>query len=528
MSGGARGERRETGGAHAGCARRETGSLGADGERRETGCARAGSETRETGSSGTGSETRETGGARADGAGRQSGRSRGGRSLGALLGIGFAACSAPQPAPTGPAPLPPIAAIDAGPPPPVVAASNPLDTKESREVARTLKRVSELRGVTATKPVPGVTLPRDELVAKIKDKAMREFPADAIKREGDVLKLFGFAPASFDYLAAELRLLESQLEGFYEPNNGTMYLAADLKGTEAKVTLAHELDHALQDQRWDLKPHSGYRPGESDKTMAHACLAEGDATSLMIDYDRVKHGGTALDLDDDLLRGSMAAGMELPALKDIPAVLKAGLIAPYVNGIVFVNAARRKGGWELVNKIWDRPPISTEQVLHLAKWEAHEAPIPVSTPTATALGAGWQREDEDTYGELDLAITLAQWIPEPDAYRAAEDWGGDKSAVWAKGDEIAFVLHERYDPGAPKAHVYAKVLAGMKKTLGKPKIDTADTYCVERAGLGPLILTRKGRDVVLAAGPATRGATWSSNGTCAQTKKWADEVLANP
>lgn len=438
------------------------------------------------------------------------------------------ACSAPQPPPPAPQPALSVAPIDAGPPPVASVAPSPLDTKESREVARTLKRVSELRGVPATKPVPGVTLPREELVAKIKEKALREFPADAIKREGDVLKLFGFAPASFDYLANELRLLESQLEGFYEPNNGTMYLAGDLKGAEAKVTLAHELDHALQDQRWDLKPHSGYRPGESDKTMAHACLAEGDATSLMIDYDRSKHGGTALDLDDDMLKGSMAAGMELPALKDVPNILKSGLIAPYVNGIVFINTARRKGGWALVNKVWDSPPISTEQILHFSKWESHEPPLLVSTPTAAALGAGWKGDDEDSYGELDLALTLQEWIPEADAKRAAEGWGGDKSAVFTNGEEIAFALHERYDPGALKAPVYAKVLSGMKKTFGKPKIDTADTFCTEREGLGPLLITRKDRDVVLTVGPATRGTTWSSKATCAAAKKWADEVLTNP
>lgn len=445
----------------------------------------------------------------------------------ASLGL-LAACSSPPPPPPAPAPIA-IAPADAGAPATSAkAVPDPLDTKESREVAKTLKRVSELRGVSATKPVPGVTLPRDELVAKIKEKAEREFPAEAIQREGDVLKLMGFAPASFDYLANELRLLESQLEGFYEPKNGTMYLAGDLKGTEAKVTLAHELDHALQDQHWDLKPHSGYRPGESDKTMAHACLAEGDATSLMIDYDRVKKGGSALDLDDDLLKGSMAAGMELPALKDIPSILKSGLIAPYVNGIVFINAARRKGGWPLVNRIWDNPPVTTEQVLHLAKWEAHEPAIAVSAPTGAALGAGWQRADEDTFGELDLALTLQEWIPEADAKKVASDWGGDKSAVWVNGNDIAFALHERFDPGAPKPAVYAKLLAGLKKALGKPKIDTADTYCVERERLGPLVVTRKDRDVVLTAGPATRGEAWSSKATCAQAKKWADEVLANP
>ena len=92
-----------------------------------------------------------------------------------------------------------------------------------------------------------------------------------------------------------MKLLEAQLEGFYEPKNGTMYLASDLKGPQAQATLAHELVHALQDQKWDLRKRSDYKPGRGDESMALACLAEGDATSLMLDFlmkpeqDRARH-----------------------------------------------------------------------------------------------------------------------------------------------------------------------------------------------------------------------------------------------
>lgn len=450
--------------------------------------------------------------------------------LGALL---LTACTTTKPAPPAPAPLPaPVAIVDAGAP---VAAQpvDPLQTKESRQVAKTLKRVSELRGLDSTKAVPGVKLERDQLVGRIKDKALREFPPEALRREGDLLLLFGFAPPSFDYLGEMLKLLEAQLEGFYEPNNGTMYLAADLKGKEAEATLAHELVHALQDQHYDLKKRSTYRPGKSDETLALACLAEGDATSLMMDYVMAADHHTALDLEDNNLREMMSAGMETKELVGVPHILKSSLIAPYIDGLFFVHAARRKGGWPAVNAIWERTPTTTEQVLHYDKWEAKEEPIAVTTPTANALGAGWKLDDEDSMGELGFRLTYEEWMPAIDARKAAAEWGGDRSAIYTNGDQLAFAVHERFDPGAPKPAVWASLLGNIKKTLGKdaikPAIDTPTSVCFERADFGPLMLMRKDREYVVIAGPAKHtGTTWTSASKCADAKTWATEVVANP
>ena len=415
-----------------------------------------------------------------------------------------------------------------------VSAEGVLATKESKQVAKTLVRVSELRGVKATKAVPGVKLERSELVGRIKEKALREYPPEALRREGELLQLLGFAPVTFVYLDEMLKLLDAQLEGFYEPNNGTMYLAADLKGKEAQATLAHELVHALQDQSWDLKSRSTYKPGEGDKTLALACLAEGDATSLMMDFAMADDNGTALDLPEGALRGMMAAGMETAAIQNVPQILKRSLIAPYVDGLFFVHAARRKGGWPAVNQIWENPPTTTEQVLHFDKWEKHETPVTVSPPTATALGAGWAKDDEDSFGELEFAIMYEEWVDGGVARAAASGWGGDRSAIYVKGDEMAFAVHERYDADKPKGDAFAeralnKVGPGMKKKLGKAAIDQPGVLCFDRPELGPLLIARSNRELVIAAGPAKRATSgWTSTGTCAQTKKWAEEVLANP
>jgi hypothetical protein len=456
----------------------------------------------------------------------------------ATLAVGstLAACGGarPEPAPRGTAPpvsLPPVAPVASAAEGP---SSDPLSTKESRAVARTLRRVSELRGLKATKPVPGIKLKRDDLIGQVKAKALREFPAEAIEREGKVLQLLGFAPPSFDYLEEMMTLLEAQLEGFYEPSNGTMYLAADLKGAEAQATLAHELVHALQDHTWDLRSRSTYRPGKGDETLALACLAEGDATSLMMDYVLADKGQTAIELPEEVVKALMANGINEASTRGVPHIMRTTLVAPYIDGLAFVHAMRRKGGWAKVDRVWQAPPTTTEQVLHPEKWESHEAALTIPPPTASALGAGWKMVDEDTFGELGFALTFGEWLEPADARVAAAGWGGDRAAVHARGDEIAFAVHVRYDEartGAKDAfasRAYTKLADGLRRSLGKPAVDANGAICWARASLGPLLVARQGKDLILLGGPARRGAgrAFSSTSTCAQVKPWADEILA--
>jgi hypothetical protein len=453
----------------------------------------------------------------------------------ALLALVLAACSGtpsppttPSPASTGSTAATPVAATDAG-----RTNDGAGQSKETRAVARTLEKVSKIRGLESTRVVPGEKLERTDLVARVKDKALREYPPEALRREGQLIQLMGFAPATFDYLGEMMKLLEAQLEGFYEPNNGTMYLAADLKGEQAKATLAHELVHALQDQHWDLKSRSSYKPGEGDKSLALAAIAEGDATSAMLDFMMLP-SRTALDLPDDMLRELMKSGIAVGDVQSVPHILKTTLIAPYVEGVAFIHALRRRGGWDAVNAAWAKLPTTTEQILHLDKFDLQEPAIDVPAPSGSTLGAGWKKDDEDTFGELDLALTFGEWMEADEGRAAVAGWGGDRSAVYTKGDEIALALHIKMDgaqkapsPGAYADRLFTKVSAGLKKHLGKTQADAPGTICIERKDTGPLLFAKKDRDVVMIAGPAKVGKdAWKSTSSCAAARKWADEVLA--
>jgi hypothetical protein len=397
-----------------------------------------------------------------------------------------------------------------------------------------LKRVERARGLESKKPVPGVMLERPALIARVKAHVSRELPPEAIRDEGLALQLFGFIPTKFDYEAAEYALLQDQLAGYYEPSDGTMYMAADLGDEEADATLAHELVHALQDQRWNLEERSKYRPGDGDHSEVVSALAEGDATSAMFDVMIARaapsSGKTAIDIADEVFAEQIRGGMDSGPGANAPHVMRTSLAAPYIYGTLFVHALRRHGGWDAVNRAWDNPPTTTEQLLHVDKWLSHEKAMPVAAPTFAALGAGWKVADEDTEGELGARIAFEEWMEPKAAAEASAGWGGDRGVLVTNGDKAAFAWKLRYDPGNKTledraARAFAALLKGLDKTFGPPKAASGNFACRERPDRGPIAVDRAGADVVFVLGPVTTSASgWASAGDCALSKKWVREI----
>ncbi len=409
--------------------------------------------------------------------------------------------------------------------------------KQNRLIARMLRRVEAARGIRSTKPVPGMLLDRGDLIARVKDHVTRELPAEAIRDEGLELALFGFIPAQFDYEAAEYELLQAQLAGYYEPADGTMYMANDLGDEEASATLAHELVHALQDQRWNLADRSKYRAGQGDRSEAVSALAEGDATSAMFDVmiERAApgQGKTAIDMPDELFSDQIRAGMNDGPGAKAPHIMKTSLVSPYIYGTLFVHALRRQGGWAAVNGAWDNPPTTSEQVLHMDKWVAHEAPIAIAAPTFASLGAGWRGVDEDSEGELGTRLAYEEWMDAKAAAELSAGWGGDRGVLLRGGDQVAFAWRLRYDPGKTKNERTAKAWPALVKALdgalGKAQASEPGFSCHTRTDRGPFAIARAGADVILTLGPATPSATgWSSAGDCALARRWTREIAASP
>jgi hypothetical protein len=468
-----------------------------------------------------------------------------------LLGLSCGGSPVPQAvaaAPTQASPSPPLGD---GASPPIAAAGitdgggkTSADSKadarrnaESRLVERMLRRVEAARGLSSTKTVPGVQLDRAALIARVKAHVARELPPEAIRDEGLALSLFGFVPTQFDYEAAEYQLLEDQLAGYYEPADGSMYMARDLGDDEATATLAHELVHALQDQHWNLEQRAKYKAGDGDRSEAVSALAEGDATSAMFDVmlqiAAPGSGRSALDLPEDVFVAQIRAGMSQGPGANAPQVMRGSLSAPYIYGTLFVDALRRRGGWSEVDRAWDDPPTTTEQILHVDKWLAHEPPLAVSAPPFATLGSAWRVADEDSEGEIGVRIAFEEWMAPNAAAETSSGWGGDRGVLITNDRQTAFAWRLRYDPGKTKdertVHAYTALTRALDHALGPAQINEPALVCRERPDRGPLAVARAGADLVFTLGPAeTDGTGWKSAGTCAQSRKWIKEISNSP
>lgn len=418
------------------------------------------------------------------------------------------------------------------------ASAEPLTSSSSASasIRRMLPRVERLRGLRATRDVPGMAVDRRSLMLRVRQHVARELPQEAIRNEGRELELLGLLPIGFDYEAAEYKLLEDQLAGYYEPADHTMYLASDLDEQDSDATLAHELVHALQDQRWHLDSLSRYRPGESDVAEAISALAEGDATSAMLDFviesTLPGSGKRAPDMPDDVCAAQFRQSLERGKSSSLPGIMTGSLLAPYQYGTLFINALRRAGGWEAVNRAWSELPTTTEQILHIDKWLSREPAMTVKAPPFASLGPEWQAIDEDTEGELGTRVAFEQWIGAQSAADCSAHWGGDRGVLIQRGDRTAFAWRLRYDPGTiaseHAARAFAALSAAFERIHGAPKLRAKSLVCHERHRRGPLALAADGSDLLIVAGPDRVPALGEETGdeTCRLSQTWIHEIEA--
>lgn len=309
-----------------------------------------------------------------------------------------------------------------------------------------LRLVSEMRELPATRNVVAQTIDRQTALAQIIDQVQRDLPPWMIEGEAMWLEAFGLIPRGYDYAGESIRLLTSQLAGYYDPVKDRMYILGDMDTEEARITLVHELVHALQEQHFGLgkllelrapgntsgkAPVNAVDANSTDGRAAIHSLAEGDATSLMLDFSLRDRGGSSIQVGESILRRGLVASLEQSGeFSEYPRILGDSLAASYVDGLLLVHRARLRGGWTMVNELWKRPPQTTEQLLHWDKLQARELPRQVPVASKPASGQGWELVYSDVLGEQGTRLVASEWVSETVAAEMAAGWGGDRVSVF--------------------------------------------------------------------------------------------------
>jgi len=258
---------------------------------------------------------------------------------------------------------------------------------------RALREAGRTRGIQPLSKVPCVVHSRDEVATFLKFLIARKLPKGALEKEGIVYRALGVVPDDYDYVKGILRAYTSEIGGYYDPDK-KLFVMVDFVSPDLQLPVAiHELTHALQDQRFNLRKFLDPNNVSSDLLLAHSALAEGDATAVMEDYLAKRSGGYQ---PGDAPTGSPFSGAE-----PIPAALKEILLFPYKHGLAFVRKIMKGGGYRAVDRAFERPPKSSREILHPDEYARGVTALAPILPTSLErMGSDWKLTDSNSVGEF--------------------------------------------------------------------------------------------------------------------------------
>jgi hypothetical protein len=394
-----------------------------------------------------------------------------------------------------------IAAGATGAPAGVAAAApTPLE----REIARIAATVERIRGLDFRRPVRPVFLTRSAFGARVSGVVLREYrPRDA-DADTRALAALGGIPPGTDLRALESGAVVDQVAGFYDSRTKALVVRVRQSGgldSIERITLAHELDHALTDQALGL-PKDPTALMASDAQMAATGLVEGDATVTMVVYGLgLGRGAVTAPPDAGTLGGATAAAL--------PSFLRQQLVYPYFDGSLFVNALRGRGGWRRVDAAYRSLPTTTAQILFPTRYLRGEGAV---APAALGrLPRPWRRARVQTFGAAPLLWLFAA----PGGHRArslddargsAAAWAGGTLALWTSGPRSALGLALVQRRGAHG--LCASVATWYRRAFpdAAPTAREAGERLALRGSRQSAVLTCRGAQVRLGVGPGLAAA----------------------
>ena len=307
-----------------------------------------------------------------------------------------------------------------------------------------LSQMSEITGLKLRTPLKKSLRSREEIRAYvIKQMDEEKNPAERYASARGA-EAFGLLPKGFDLDSFMVNVLTEQIEGLYDPKSHEFYIADWSPLSEQRMVMAHELTHALEDQHFQIEAwERAARPNE-DAELARDAVLEGSAMAAMFDYLMLGTGRSLKDLPDfdpSALVGELGS---TPSLQMAPPFIKDALIFPYLRGLTFSAAILKPSGWSGLPRLFERPPVSTQQILHPELYQSGKIPPNVSLPRLDKqLGNTWAKLDENVMGEFGWREVLKQFLGDDRAKNLAAAWDGDWYVLYEQKQTKRLVLATR-------------------------------------------------------------------------------------
>jgi hypothetical protein len=285
------------------------------------------------------------------------------------------------------------------------------------------------------------------------DSAPTEEEREELDRYAGLFRAFGLMSGEIDLFETSNELMSDGVAAYYSHETKRIVVNGDVLDASTKVTLVHELTHALQDQYFDLS-----RMNEFDDVTGATFTAviEGDATRIENIYYE-----TLSDEELDEIAQSDEADAEEADYDRFPRVIVASFASPYVLGEPFVRILDEVDGASAIDEAIQSPPASEEQILDpFARLDGDE-PVEVDEPE---LAEGEESFDGGTLGALFLYLMLNERIDPKEALAVADSWAGDAYVAFTRDGTTcvkAEIAAESSDALARLGRAFDSWAAGM-------------------------------------------------------------------
>lgn len=382
-------------------------------------------------------------------------------------------------------------------------------TAQIRAIATEVERI---RGLKFKQQITPTFLSQEELGQRVASSVEEEYSKESSDADSRVLVALGAISPGGDVRALIQQTLDQQVLGYYESKERRIVVGTTdpnlLLTPLARVSLAHELDHALTDQALGLPEDSSMAArGEEDASLAALALVEGDATLVMQIYafTSLSAADQAAILEDPAVAGAVTQSEEAPSY------LRQALEFPYLAGVGFVcDLVSAGSGWGAVDNAYKDLPKTSAQIIFPDRYRAQEGAV--DAPDTASPGEGWTEAAYYAIGAADLKFLFdapggdeADGLSNPIA--RASDWAGGELRLWTRnadsavgvslverseGSALCVSVHEWYVRSFPKDKRVSSGKAEKMTLDGKTR--GAVLHCdgkFVQLGIGPDLATAR-------------------------------------
>lgn len=317
---------------------------------------------------------------------------------------------------------------------PKAAATPPDPAAFLRATDEVMADMSKLLGLPQKEPLKRTLRSREEIHAYVIQQMKEDKNPEKRYADERTLEKFGLLPKDFPLESFLVDLLTEQIAGLYDPKAREFYIADWIDPSSQKEVMAHELTHALQDQNYHIDAWRDAAKPNDDAESARDAVLEGSAVASMLDYALHKQGMSLSDLGDMQFSTMLGKLDDSPLLMKAPPFLRDTLLFPYAAGADFSQAVlRARGGWPGFHTVFEKPPVSTQQIMHPKLYLDGVIPDDVTLPDLSShLPKEWKQLDSNVMGEFGLQEILKEYLSEDRAADLAPIWAGDRYALYER------------------------------------------------------------------------------------------------